>query len=196
MLNSVSHVLLPISFPPPSLPPTHPPQLLDVQSLCVGLCGRPLSFLVTPWLLSSYLCSLLTVPVSATAKDMSDSTDSLDSALVYPIPTTVLLLSRLPSGNVPVLSVPLANAHMFVTLQQPRTLGHKHRDSRCEGTCSWAICVRRGLLTSSVLLVMPTNFWHRLQHSSNAMHWPLQPYRSLRRAIGCAGEEIIWVFKT
>lgn len=46
-----------------------------------SLCGRPLSFLVTHWLLSGYLCSLLTVPVSATAKDTAGRTDRLDSAL-------------------------------------------------------------------------------------------------------------------
>lgn len=47
-----------------------------------------------------------------------------------------------------------------------------------------------------MLLLIPTNFWHCLQYSSKAMYWPLQPYPSLLRGIGCAGEEILSVFKT
>lgn len=35
-----------------------------------------------------------------------------------------------------------------------------------------------------------------LQYSSSAVCWPLQPYLSLLRGIGCAGEGILWAFKS
>jgi len=111
------------------------------------------------------------------------------------MPTNALLLSHPPSGGMPWLSVQLANAHTFVTLQQPRTLGGKPGESRCEGTCLGAVCIRTGLLTSSVLIVIPASFWRCLQYSSSAVCWSLQPYPSLLRGMGCAGEEILWYLK-
>lgn len=75
--------------------------------------------------MSSYLCSVLTVPVSAVAEDTTDSMDSLVLFRSLSQSQNVRLLSHPPSGNMHLLSVQPAHAYTFITLHH--TLGHKHR---------------------------------------------------------------------
>lgn len=146
-----------------------------------------MSFLVTHWLLSSYLCRLLTVPVSATAKDPAGSADSLDPALgFFPFPQMCFCF--------PILHMAMCPCYLVSELAHTRSLlsgNPVHRDANTETpivkefACGWYVYERASLF------VIPTNFCRPLQHSSNAL--PFAAVSLSRKGVGCAGEESLWV---